>query len=183
MTFFAPLKYWEGQLHLERDVTHFCCSVEGLQPSLNLVTRDGALLSEDDPVLVVMGSEEVLSTVMSWNIPPLTDRYMEACRSLHSGICHISHQTTVLFICRMKADILWYRVFHEHFIKLLFRWLGYCQLWNPEIHGLHHKSLPLNHIPTWFHSTSSHRFPKLHVNTVLPTAPRSPLMVLDENSI
>jgi hypothetical protein len=121
MTFFAPLKCLGGHHHhLKRDVTYFCCSVEGLQPSLNLFTRDGALLSEDDPVLLVMGSEEVLSTVISWNIPPLTDRYMEACQSLHSGICHISHQTTLLSICRMKADVLWYRIFHEHLINLLF---------------------------------------------------------------
>lgn len=72
-------------------MSHLSCSIEGLQPSLSLVTRDGALLSDDDPVLLVMGSEEVLSTVTSWNIPPLTDRYMEACRSLRSGICYINH--------------------------------------------------------------------------------------------
>ena len=65
---------------------HFFCSIEGLQPSLSLLTRDGALLSDDDPVLLVVGSEEVMSTVISWNIPPLTDRYMEACQFLHSGI-------------------------------------------------------------------------------------------------
>jgi hypothetical protein len=64
----------------------FCCSIEGLQPSLSLLTRDGALLSDDDPVLLVVGSEEVMSSVISWNIPPLTDRYMEACQFLHSGI-------------------------------------------------------------------------------------------------
>jgi hypothetical protein len=57
-----------------------------LQPSLNLFTKDGALLSEDDPVLLVVGSEEVMSTVISWNIPPLTDRYIESCHALHSGI-------------------------------------------------------------------------------------------------
>lgn len=64
----------------------FCCSIEGLQPSLSLLTADGALLSDSDPVLLVVGSEEVMSTVISWNIPPLTDRYMEACQLLHSGI-------------------------------------------------------------------------------------------------
>lgn len=99
---------------------HFCCSVEGLQPSLSLVTRDGALLSEDDPVSLVIGSEEVLSNVISWNIPPLTERYMDACHSLKSGICHISRQTTVSFVCRMKADVSWYRVFCDQFVKLLF---------------------------------------------------------------
>jgi hypothetical protein len=67
-------------------VWYFCCSIEGLQPSLSLVTRDGALLSDDDPVLLVVGNEEVMSTVISWNIPPLTVRYMEACQFLHSGI-------------------------------------------------------------------------------------------------
>jgi hypothetical protein len=77
-------------------VTHFCCSFEGLQPSLSLLTKDGALLSEDDPILLVVGSEEVVSTVISWNIPPLTDRYMEACRSLHSGII-VTLVTTQLF--------------------------------------------------------------------------------------
>jgi hypothetical protein len=57
-----------------------------LQPSLNLLTKDGALLSEDDPVLLVVGSEEVMSAVTSWNIPQLTDRYIESCHALHSGI-------------------------------------------------------------------------------------------------
>ena len=78
--FFIHLIFWRIE------VRHFCCSIEGLQPSLSLLTRDGALLSDDDPVLLVVGSEEVMSTVISWNIPPLTDRYMEACQFLHSGI-------------------------------------------------------------------------------------------------
>lgn len=60
-------------------------SIEGLQPSLSLSTKDGALLSEDDPVLLVVGNEEVMCTVISWNIPPLTDRYMESCQALHSA--------------------------------------------------------------------------------------------------
>ncbi|PNF14178.1 Tonsoku-like protein [Cryptotermes secundus] len=69
---------------LAREAARRYYSVEGLQPSLSLSTKDGALLSEDDPVLLV-GSEEVMCTVISWNIPPLTDRYMESCQALCSA--------------------------------------------------------------------------------------------------
>jgi len=80
------------------------CSIEGLQPSLSLLTRDGALLSDDDPVLLVVGSEEVMSTVISWNIPPLTDRYMEACQFLHSGIVSSWPYRENLCVCVSKLS-------------------------------------------------------------------------------
>lgn len=100
------------------DVWHFFCSVEGLQPSLSLLTRDGALLSDDDPVLLVVGSEEVMSTVISWNIPPLTDRYMEACQFLHSGIVSSWPYREHLCMC-----VCLFQSFHHNWLQWNHIWL------------------------------------------------------------
>uniref|UniRef100_A0A4W3H2Y2 Tonsoku-like protein n=1 Tax=Callorhinchus milii TaxID=7868 RepID=A0A4W3H2Y2_CALMI len=54
----------------------------GLRPRLTL-KKEGALLASDDPVLhVLQSNEEVLAEVMSWDLPPLSDRYKRACQSL-----------------------------------------------------------------------------------------------------
>uniref|UniRef100_A0A4W3GDK1 Uncharacterized protein n=1 Tax=Callorhinchus milii TaxID=7868 RepID=A0A4W3GDK1_CALMI len=57
----------------------------GLRPRLTL-KKEGALLASDDPVLhVLQSNEEVLAEVMSWDLPPLSDRYKRACQSLATG--------------------------------------------------------------------------------------------------
>ncbi|PSN40124.1 Tonsoku-like protein [Blattella germanica] len=57
-------------------------NMEGLHPTLKLLTNDGAILSDDDPISLVC-NEEIVSEVTSWNIPPLTNRYLESCKTLH----------------------------------------------------------------------------------------------------
>uniref|UniRef100_UPI00398EA53F tonsoku-like protein n=1 Tax=Pristiophorus japonicus TaxID=55135 RepID=UPI00398EA53F len=54
----------------------------GVRPLLSL-TSDGALLSPHDLVIhVLQDNEEVLAEVLSWDLPPLSDRYKRACHSL-----------------------------------------------------------------------------------------------------
>lgn len=63
----------------------FIHSLEGLRPSLNLLTNDGALLAEDDPLSLLGTSEEIVASIISWNLPPLIDRYIEAASNMHKG--------------------------------------------------------------------------------------------------
>ncbi|XP_041040707.1 tonsoku-like protein [Carcharodon carcharias] len=54
----------------------------GLRPRLSL-TSDGALLSLHDPIVYLLhDNEEVLAEVLSWDLPPISDRYKRACDSL-----------------------------------------------------------------------------------------------------
>ncbi|XP_078060152.1 tonsoku-like protein isoform X2 [Mustelus asterias] len=54
----------------------------GLRPKLSL-KKEGALLAPQDPIVhVLQSNEEVLAEVLSWDLPPLTDRYKRACDSL-----------------------------------------------------------------------------------------------------
>ncbi|XP_072110408.1 tonsoku-like protein isoform X1 [Mobula birostris] len=54
----------------------------GLLPKLTL-QKEGALLDLQDPVIhVLQSNEEVLANVVSWDMPPLADRYKKACQSL-----------------------------------------------------------------------------------------------------
>lgn len=61
-------------------------SKEGILPTLQLETRDGAILVNEDPLSIVFLSptqpEEVQSSVLNWNLPPLPERYLEACNTL-----------------------------------------------------------------------------------------------------
>lgn len=56
-------------------------SLEGICPELQLMTSDGAIFSETDPISLVVAEKLVLSTVLKWNLPPITQRYLEACTS------------------------------------------------------------------------------------------------------
>lgn len=84
----------------------------GLRPMLNLSTKEGASLSPEDAVDVVVSSGEevtsltevhgkntdlcifliilnvfkqVVGTLQSWDLAPLAERYHEACESLKTG--------------------------------------------------------------------------------------------------
>lgn len=52
---------------------------------LSLSTEDGAILDENDPISIVIGKSEIHATVLSWNLPPLVDRYEEVCASSNIG--------------------------------------------------------------------------------------------------
>lgn len=62
----------------------------GLRPVLALKTSEGAFMSPDDKIVDVLSSnEEVLTSVESWNLPALSERYRDAC--INSNTCKVFH--------------------------------------------------------------------------------------------
>ncbi|XP_060084011.1 tonsoku-like protein [Ylistrum balloti] len=60
-------------------------SLCGLRPFLTLTTKDGAFLTPDDPISLVLSvDEEVQGSVDNWDMPALTQRYDQACRTLQT---------------------------------------------------------------------------------------------------
>lgn len=61
-------------------------SMTGLRPRLTLKTTEGALFDSNDCVAnVLVNNEELQGDVESWDLPPLTDRYLKACSSAGQG--------------------------------------------------------------------------------------------------
>ena len=63
---------------------------EYMVPTLELETKNGAILADDDPISVLfpMGAtqaEEVEARIVKWNVPPLIDRFKEACQDMGIG--------------------------------------------------------------------------------------------------
>lgn len=58
----------------------------GLEPCLTLMTPDGAILTQDDPLSLVLGIPELQSNILKWNLPPLHERYLEACSQLNTSM-------------------------------------------------------------------------------------------------
>ncbi|KAJ8302574.1 hypothetical protein KUTeg_018970 [Tegillarca granosa] len=70
---------------LAKETSQRYYSLCGLQPLLTLSTKDGAFLSPDDPIsLVLSTNEEIVGNVDNWDLPPLSDRYEQACKTLSS---------------------------------------------------------------------------------------------------
>lgn len=64
---------------------------EGVKPSLELETKNGAILAEEDLVgmLFPTGSvqaEELKATITKKSLPPLIDRYEEACHQANTSM-------------------------------------------------------------------------------------------------
>jgi len=59
----------------------------GVKPILTLSTKDGALLSPTDSISLVLGTGdlELLANVISYDLPPLTERYKCSCRDMGVG--------------------------------------------------------------------------------------------------
>uniref|UniRef100_A0A4W4H037 Tonsoku-like protein n=1 Tax=Electrophorus electricus TaxID=8005 RepID=A0A4W4H037_ELEEL len=69
----------------------------GLLPHLSL-QKEGALLSPSDLLLAVLHTnEEVLAEVSSWDLPPLSERYKKACKSLA-----VEQNMRVLRLCEVQ---------------------------------------------------------------------------------
>lgn len=62
----------------------FFCSLKGLRPVLRLMTEDGAIFENDDPISVTFG-EVISSTVLDWKLPHISKRYIEVCQQLKTG--------------------------------------------------------------------------------------------------
>ncbi|XP_028171929.1 LOW QUALITY PROTEIN: tonsoku-like protein [Ostrinia furnacalis] len=56
----------------------------GIRPVFSLMTSDGAILSEDDPLSLVLSSPELLvkKCVTNWKASPAEERYLECCDAL-----------------------------------------------------------------------------------------------------
>ncbi|KRT81298.1 Ankyrin repeat-containing protein [Oryctes borbonicus] len=64
------------------------CRKEGMTPVLELETKNGAVLAEDDNVSILFPlgvtlAEEINATVVKWNVPSFIQRYKEACNALN----------------------------------------------------------------------------------------------------
>jgi hypothetical protein len=63
--------------------------MEGMEPKLTLTTTDGAFLSNEDNVGLVLKpndfSAELCAIIDSLKLPPLTKRYKEACKVENIG--------------------------------------------------------------------------------------------------
>lgn len=58
---------------------------EGVKPEIQLETKEQAILDPKDPLEMLLGCEELYSTVLSWHLPPVVDRYKDACETVKSG--------------------------------------------------------------------------------------------------
>ncbi|XP_045495806.1 tonsoku-like protein [Colias croceus] len=54
----------------------------GVKPVFSLMTSDGAILSEDDPLSLVLASPELNTCISNWKASPAEERYMECCDAL-----------------------------------------------------------------------------------------------------
>uniref|UniRef100_A0A8D8SW85 Tonsoku-like protein n=1 Tax=Cacopsylla melanoneura TaxID=428564 RepID=A0A8D8SW85_9HEMI len=61
--------------------------LEGVTPILRIKTQDGALVDDNDPLASVLDESLILTEVISWNKPPVIQRYQQLCEE--SGVrCH-----------------------------------------------------------------------------------------------
>ncbi|XP_067825223.1 tonsoku-like protein [Heptranchias perlo] len=84
--FLIPIPHSDSEVRtvswLAEQATERYYQMCGLRPKLTL-KKEGALLAPQDPIVhVLQSNEEVLAEVLSWDLPPLTDRYKRACDSL-----------------------------------------------------------------------------------------------------
>ncbi|CAG9793728.1 unnamed protein product [Diatraea saccharalis] len=54
----------------------------GVRPVFSLMTSDGAILSEDDPLSLVLSSPELKTSITNWKASPAEERYLECCDAL-----------------------------------------------------------------------------------------------------
>ncbi|XP_068232660.1 tonsoku-like protein [Palaemon carinicauda] len=81
---------------LAAEVTRRYYQLAGLRPHLTLTTQDGAVLDPSDPIALVLSAEqaELQAQVTGWDLPPLPERYSQACQSL--GVVPVSCLTSAL---------------------------------------------------------------------------------------
>lgn len=56
----------------------------GKRPTLRLLTRDGAMLDDSDPVGLLAGQDQISAAVVLWAMPPPGEHYRAACASLRA---------------------------------------------------------------------------------------------------
>ncbi|XP_063382703.1 tonsoku-like protein [Cydia fagiglandana] len=65
----------------------------GVRPVFSLMTSDGAILSEDDPLSLVLSSPELKTCITNWKASPVEERYLECCEALGISTCEEIQQT------------------------------------------------------------------------------------------
>ncbi|XP_047993133.1 tonsoku-like protein [Leguminivora glycinivorella] len=65
----------------------------GVRPVFSLMTSDGAILSEDDPLSLVLSSPELKTCITNWKASPAEERYLECCEALGISPCEEIQQT------------------------------------------------------------------------------------------
>lgn len=60
----------------------FSHRLTGVRPIFSLMTSDGAILSEDDPLSLVLSSPELKTCITNWKASPAEERYLECCEAL-----------------------------------------------------------------------------------------------------
>uniref|UniRef100_S4RQ76 Tonsoku-like, DNA repair protein n=1 Tax=Petromyzon marinus TaxID=7757 RepID=S4RQ76_PETMA len=88
--FLIPLPYSEQSVRtvawLAEQASTRYYSESGLRPRLQL-KQEGAQLSTEDLITnTLFNNEEVLADVLSWDLPPLSERYRKACDSLGQAV-------------------------------------------------------------------------------------------------
>ncbi|KAL3860427.1 hypothetical protein ACJMK2_010551, partial [Sinanodonta woodiana] len=80
------------------------CTLTGIRPTLTLITKDGAILSHEDPItLVLTGNDEIDGVVENWDLPPLAERYTQASKAL--GLVAYRNIKTFLQTCERTAKL------------------------------------------------------------------------------
>ncbi|KPJ12339.1 Tonsoku-like protein [Papilio machaon] len=67
---------------LVEEVTSRYYKLTGVRPMFSLMTSDGAILSEDDPLSLVLASPELKTCISNWKASPAEERYLECCEAL-----------------------------------------------------------------------------------------------------
>ncbi|KAK3879247.1 hypothetical protein Pcinc_016170 [Petrolisthes cinctipes] len=90
---------------LAEEVTRRYYQLSGLRPHLTLATQDGAVLDTSDTISLVLPGEqaELTGQVTGWDLPPLPDRYTQACQSL--GLSPVPFLTSALHSVQVSAAL------------------------------------------------------------------------------
>ncbi|CAC5396682.1 NFKBIL2 [Mytilus coruscus] len=105
-------------------------SMCGLRPLLTLSTKDGAFLANTDEISQVLSSnEEVEGVVDSWDLPPLVDRYQQACTALNTGKIHIILYIALQILLTKSQQFRLYKCDH---LSRHTKGLTRIEIWSPE---------------------------------------------------
>nr|CAD7197307.1 unnamed protein product [Timema douglasi] len=65
---------------LAKEAAERCFIRKDMIPKLVLLTRDGAMLSNDDTLALIINEEEIHSSALSWDTPLVSERYKRFCK-------------------------------------------------------------------------------------------------------
>ncbi|XP_064476946.1 tonsoku-like protein [Ornithodoros turicata] len=97
----APAEKSVGWLAEEASERYY--QLVGIRPKLNITLSDGAVVSASDALqcLLDCGSLNIIGEVVSWNMPPLVERYTSACEK--AGTSALENLIPVLEECESRG--------------------------------------------------------------------------------